>query len=279
MAVVLTVLEILGYALLITLVLLLIFLLIVLFSPFSYSFSGGIDDPEGSSEILHLNLKKDVTFNGSVRWLLGGVRASFLFDGEDHLDLVVLGVRIPLKKLMRKKKAKPKAKPEEEKKEEQKSIDEKIEQVLTKIEKIWIRVDDALTVLNTKYASRAKQTLLERLLPPVLGLLPDEWGLTGVVGLGDPARSAKVFSVQGLLYPVTAGHVAIGTEYDLYRYDLKGCARGSMRVSSFLYAGIRIILDKDVRHLIKRLRRGPAELRRNNGNGGNANGHKGHKAA
>ena len=85
-----------------------------------------------------------------------------------------------------------------------------------------------------------------------------------MLGLGDPARSAQVFAVQGYLYPITAGHVAVGTDFELYRYDLHGAAQGRICLFSLAYDGIRILLNgirillnRDVRRLITRLRRGP----------------------
>ena len=128
---------------------------------------------------------------------------------------------------------------------------------------------------------RTRQFLTRILLPPVLRMAPEEWGITGVIGLGDPARSAKVFSVQGLLYPVTAGHVAIGTEYELYRYDLSAASRGKIRTISLVSAVIRVFMYRDFRRMIKRIRRGPSAsaengsghrggIRKSNGNNNNS---------
>lgn len=276
MAVLLTVLKVLGIAILIVLALLLIILLLVLFVPFRYSFSGSIDDPEGSREILHLDPKKDLFFEGGVQWLFGAVYAGAMVGrpGEQEslvrLQARVFGKGIPLDKILNR----PKKEGGEEKKEEpkapeeKKSLDEKIEAILKKVEKITRRIDDALYALRTEYGTRARNVILTRVLYMLEKTLPAKWGLTGVIGLGDPSRSAKVFAVQGYLYPVTAGHVMIGTDYDLYRYDLRGAAQGSIRLFTFLYGGIRILLSKDVRRLIGRLRRGPAPGHRvGNGNG------------
>ena len=65
MAVFLTVLKVLGIVLLVLLAFLLIIMLLVLFVPFRYSFSGGVNDPEGSTEILHLDPKKDISMEGA----------------------------------------------------------------------------------------------------------------------------------------------------------------------------------------------------------------------
>lgn len=281
--IVLAVLRILGFAVLIIFLLILIFLLLVLFCPIRYSFAGRVNDPEGSSEILHLDLKKDVSGLMEVTWLKGLVRAKAFFDGKPCLEAKIFGISIPCSRLMKnmEKGKKGKEKKEEKKEEKKYSIDEKIEHVLKQVEKILVSIDDLIYVLNTERGYRTRQFLARVLLPPVLRLAPEEWGITGVIGLGDPARSAKVFSVQGLLYPVTAGHVAIGTEYELYRYDLSAASRGKIRTISLVSAVIRVFMYRDFRRMIKRIRRGPSAsaengsghrggIRKSNGNNNNS---------
>ena len=276
--IVLTVLKILGFAVLIILLLVLILLLLVLFFPIRYSFAGRVNDPEGSSEILHLDLKKDVSGLMEISWLMGLVRAEASFDEKPCLKAKIFGISIPCSRLLKnmEKGKKGKEKKEEKKEEKKYTIDEKIEYVLNKIEKILVSIDDLIYVLNTERGYRTRQFLTRAVLPPVLSLAPDEWGITGVIGLGDPARSAKVFSVQGLLYPVTAGHVAIGTEYELYRYDLAAASRGRIRVFSLVRAIIRVIMYRDFRRMIKRIRRGPSDSAEN-GNGHRHSARKGNR--
>ena len=276
MTILLTVLKILGIIVLALLILLLAALILVLFVPFRYSFSGQVNDPDGSDRILHLDMNRDLNFRVDVKWLLGLVHATAAGgtaspSGGFDLTVRVLGFRIPLEKFLHRGSGEKK---EEEKKppapKEKKSLDEKIEQVLTRIERLHRRLEDVMYVLGTEYAARAKSVLAYRLLDLAEKTLPSRWGLAGVLGLGDPARSAGIYSVQGFLYPVTAGHVRIDADYERYRYDLQGAGEGRIRLFSFLYCGLRIILSRDVRRLIRRLRRGPAS-RHTNGNG---NGHK-----
>lgn len=266
MAVLLTVLKVLGIVLLVLLAVLLVLMLCVLFVPFRYSFSGAIDDPEGSTRAFHLNPKKDISANGEVRWLLGAFHFTTAVGGGDEqtdlvqMELRIFGKKIPIDRFLRRATHED----EEEKKEEakapgeKKSLEEKIEAVLGRVEKLYRRMEDILYVLQTEYGLQAKDVVLARILYMIESVLPSEWGLTGVIGLGDPARSASVFAVQGLLYPVTAGHVAVGTDYELYRYDLHGAARGAVQLFPFLYGGIRILLSRDVRRVVRRIRRGPS---------------------
>ena len=274
MAVFLTVLKVLGIVILVLLALLLILMLLVLFVPFRYSFSGGINDPEGDTRAFHLDPKKDISAEGSVRWLLGALNVTGAVGGEEEagaarMELRIFGIKYPIDKLLKKKEELREEEKEEKPKEpeEKKTLEEKIEAALQRVERLTRRIDDALRALQTEYGVRAKEVIIMRILYMIEQVMPTQWGLTGVLGLGDPARSAKVFAVQGYLYPLTAGHVAIGTDYELYRYDLRGAARGKIRIITFVYGGIRLLLSRDVRRLLRRLRRGPAPGHRyTNGN-------------
>lgn len=248
--------RILGIFILFLIVFFLIFMAFVFFYPISYSLLLEVNDPEGSTEILHLDPETDVYGEAKIRWLMGLVQVDALYDGEGHVQIRILGSRIMrwLSRFFKKDKGEPKKKPREA---ESLSFEQKIEKILRRIEKITARIDHGIGVINTDYGIRARETIIKRVVPPFMTLLPREWGLTGVVGLGDPARSAKVFSLQGYLYPYIAGHVAVGTDYELYRYDLKGAARGSVKIISFVHASIRILLDRDVRRVLKKILQGP----------------------
>ncbi|MDO5134342.1 MAG: hypothetical protein Q4D81_15395 [Eubacteriales bacterium] len=267
MAVLLTVLKTILILLLVLFLIGILLLLVVLFMPFRYSFSGDIDDPRGSPEVLHLDLKKDVSVTVEIRWLLGAVRTAVSYDGGIRLMLRLFGIPVPEEKLKQllggKKKAAGEKKEETPDEKEKPGIEERIDRILTRVQRAYDRADDALYALfGTEYGMRAKARMIEQALHALRKVLPSHWGLTGVLGLGDPARSAGVFSAQGILYPLTAGHVLLDTDYEQYRYDLHWAARGTIRFYVFLFPGIRILFNRDVRRLLTRLRRGPAAERK-----------------
>lgn len=257
----LAVLKILGVVLLVVVFVILLNMLFVLFIPFGYTFAGRIEDPEGSEEPLHLDLHRDISCSGEVRWLLGALRVRAAYEGTLQLRISFLGFTIPVSRLLdlvrgRKRKEREEGgRPPEPK--EKKNLQEMIEDALKRIERLYARVDDAIYVLGTESGRRARQTLLDRFLCAASMVLPRRWEITGTVGLGDPAWSAKVFAVQGILYPVTAGHVAVGTEFELYRYDLSAMADGEFMLIHIVFAALRIMLDRNIRRVLGRLRRGP----------------------
>ena len=86
--------RILGFLILILLLIFLIFLALVFFYPIRYSLLFSVNDPEGSSEILHLDPETDVYGETKIRWLLGLVQVDARYDGEGHVQIKILGSRI-----------------------------------------------------------------------------------------------------------------------------------------------------------------------------------------
>ena len=250
------ILRILGTVLLAVLVLVLIILLIVLFVPVRYSFGGEVRDPEGSTEPLHLDPAKDVSLGGEVSWLMGLVRGKASYEGAFQIEIRVFGRRLDVQKLLKKKAKRQEKEPSGEKKVPE-TFEEKLERILTRIETIHARLEDTFYVMGTKCGVWAREKMVFCVHRLLGAILPSQWNLTGVLGLGDPARSAGVLSIQGFLYPITAGRVTIGTDYELYRYDLKGLASGSFRVISYIRFGLSLLLSKDVRKVLMRIKRGP----------------------
>lgn len=272
------ILRILGTVLLAALFLVLLVLLIILLVPIHYSFGGEVRDPRGSTEPLHLDPAKDVSLGGEVRWLMGLVRGKVSYEGALQMEVRIFGRRLDLQELMKKKKARIREKEPSEEKKAPGTFEERLERILTRIEYIHARIEDMLYVMGTKCGVRAREKMILCLHRLLGSILPSQWNLTGVLGLGDPARSAGVLSIQGFLYPVTAGRVAVDTDYELYRYDLKGLAAGSFRVISYVRFGLSLLLSKDVRKVLMRIRRGPLYIDHLRGTGGRKT-EKKHKAA
>lgn len=252
------VLKILGIILLVLYLVVLINALLFLFVPFRYAVRGKVHDPEGSSRLFHLNAKEDACFTGEMKWLAGIVHVTLTFDKKISLELRLFGFKKDMTFLLERKKKPPAEK--EEKQEEpakERSFEEKLEAVLTRVERAHARACDILYALDTEWGRKAKETIAAQTRLLFEKSLPAQWEITGTLGLGDPARSAKVLALQGITYPVTAGHVAVGAEYELYRFDLQGMAGGSIRMIFCIYAGLRMMLDKNVRRLFSRIRRGP----------------------
>jgi hypothetical protein len=164
-------------------------MLLVLFVPFRYSFSGGINDPEGDTKAFHLDPKKDISAEGSVRWLLGALNVTGAVGGEEgsgagRVEVRIFGRKYPIEKLLKKKEELREEEKEEkpEEPEEKKTLEEKIEAALQRVERLTRRIDDALRALQTEYGVRAKEVIVMRILHMIEQVMPTQWGLTGVLG-------------------------------------------------------------------------------------------------
>lgn len=86
-------------------------------------------------------------------------------------------------------------------------------------------------------------------------LQPDKWEAQMIIGLDDPAATGEVLAVCGMLYPLFAGHVNVAGDFEKKR--LEGCVliKGKIRMFTFLHAVVRIYFNKDIKKLIKLLKK------------------------
>lgn len=72
-----------------------------------------------------------------------------------------------------------------------------------------------------------------------------------VIGLDDPASTAKILSYYGILYPFVGNHVNIVPDFDKKRMEGTVFMKGKIRVFTFIKAAVRIYFNKDIKRLIK----------------------------
>ena len=72
-----------------------------------------------------------------------------------------------------------------------------------------------------------------------------------MIGLDDPAATAKILSYYGILYPFVGNHVNIVPDFDGKRLEGSVLVKGKIKMFTFLKAAIRIYFNKDIKRLIK----------------------------
>ena len=72
-----------------------------------------------------------------------------------------------------------------------------------------------------------------------------------VIGLDDPASTAKVLSYYGILYPFVGNHVNIVPDFDKKRMEGTVFIKGKIKMFTFIKAVVRIYFNKDIKRLIK----------------------------
>lgn len=86
-------------------------------------------------------------------------------------------------------------------------------------------------------------------------ILPKKLEAHLIVGTGDPASMGQLMAAWGILYPLLYGSVWLEPDFEQKRTDAALTAQGRIRVVSLLFLAFRILLKKEMIHLLKRLRR------------------------
>lgn len=84
-------------------------------------------------------------------------------------------------------------------------------------------------------------------------LKPTHFLVEGELGLGDPAKTGKIIGTLYSFYPIFRDNVRIQGNYEekvmKFRLELKG----RLRLGIFVEVALRLLLDKNLRHWIKKL--------------------------
>ena len=88
-------------------------------------------------------------------------------------------------------------------------------------------------------------------------LKPDKFEADLVVGMEDPATTGEILAIFGMLYPLIGQHVRIAGDFECEKTRVEGrlYIRGKIRMFTFLRTALRIYFSKDIKKLIKILKK------------------------
>ncbi len=88
-------------------------------------------------------------------------------------------------------------------------------------------------------------------------LEPDRFEAELVVGMSDPAATGEILAVYGMLYPLIGQRVRVTGDFTCERTRIEGrlYVRGRIRAFTLIRAVVRIYLNKDIRKLIRLLKK------------------------
>lgn len=253
MAAVLLILKIIGVIVLVMLVVLLISLFAALFVPTKYKIDIDAGSDERYEEFPGAEILSNCDMTADVSWLFRFLHATARYRAQDHkaeFSVRICGIRLPVERLLGVgKKEKKDKKPEPEKTSEQSGLYEKLRKIKNKTE-YYKRV------LTSSCAERAFAVIQTQLSGMMFSLLPDTFDIEGAVGLGDPAATGKAMQYASYLYPIAPEHLRVRFDFEWIILKLSGYIKGKIRLSSLVFPALRIILNRDVRHILSALRRG-----------------------
>ena len=95
--------------------------------------------------------------------------------------------------------------------------------------------------------------ILKTLKTLLLQVRPRELEIEAIVGLEDPADTAKVLAIAYMLYPLYDGCIRVEGDFIDQRIDSRIHAAGRMYLIVFAVAGLKLYLNKDFMKLLHRI--------------------------
>lgn len=147
----------------------------------------------------------------------------------------------PEKKTLKEKKS-PKKKPEEKKSSKLKQLKSRLQDFLEKKEQLaglpwrdWL-----------EFGRGILGKLLRHILPRKL---------TGTIAFGfdDPCTTGQVMGAASVLYPVYGGHFYLEPDFNEKKFEADCRGKGRIRLGYLLVLAVLILMNKDVRTLIKKI--------------------------
>ena len=86
-------------------------------------------------------------------------------------------------------------------------------------------------------------------------VLPRKLEVFGIVGTGDPASTGQIMAIQGMLYPWHKGNIRLEPDFEEKYIEGELHLKGIIRLGTLGICGLRILLNKNVRRLIRILRK------------------------
>lgn len=98
---------------------------------------------------------------------------------------------------------------------------------------------------------RALADCKEKIFRALKAILPKKWSVLAKFGFADPSITGKIMAGLGILYPVIGNHIVAIPFFEEEILEIEGELKGKLRPIYFLWQILLLILNKDVRYLIK----------------------------
>lgn len=248
MSSVLLIVQYIGIVLLAILAVLLVLLLLVLLVPIRYRGEFSVEDPVPHEKAPWGDLSDRASGQIVVRWFGSLVRILVAFPAEQILDVRIAWIHPDVMAYLHREPGGG---------NRQSGGGEPSPRVgfCDKIRRMYRKADYYRRVLRKEETTYTIERMQHILVETLRRILPERWQITGTVGLGDPAATARILEAQGILYPFTAGHMVIAPVFQQYQMDLSGSLQGRIRLLHLLTALLSAATDRRIRQTMRRLRR------------------------
>lgn len=136
-----------------------------------------------------------------------------------------------------------------------KNIKYTILQICDKIKHVISNIRYYLAVIQSNCFKRAFSLCKTEVFSLIKSILPRRIKGTFLVGTGDPASTAQILAVHGMLYPIIGNHITITLDFENAVIEGDLLVKGRITVFKALKTAIKVYFNKDVRKVLRLLKR------------------------
>lgn len=136
-----------------------------------------------------------------------------------------------------------------------KNIKYTILQICDKIKHIVRNVRYYLAVIRSNCFQRAFLLCKEEVFSLIKSVLPRKIKGNFLIGTGDPASTAQVLAIHGMLYPFIGNHITITPDFENTVVEGDLFVKGRITVFKVLKTAIKVYFNRDVRKVLRLLKR------------------------
>lgn len=124
-----------------------------------------------------------------------------------------------------------------------------------KIKSMLDNIEYYQQVIESEPFKQSLQLCRKELKSLYRGVKPDKFEAKATIGMDDPATTGKILAIYGMFYPFIGQNVQIAGDFERTHIEGNIYIRGKIRAFTFLKTAIRVYFNKDIKKLIKLLKK------------------------
>ncbi|MBQ2936832.1 MAG: DUF2953 domain-containing protein [Lachnospiraceae bacterium] len=128
-------------------------------------------------------------------------------------------------------------------------------QICDKIKHIVKNVRYYVAIMKSNCFQRAFSLCKEEVFSLIKSIMPRKLKGNFLIGTGDPASTAQILAVHGMLYPFIGNHITVVPDFENTVIEGDLFIKGRITVFKILKTAVKVYFNKDVRKVLRLLKR------------------------
>lgn len=137
-----------------------------------------------------------------------------------------------------------------------KNIQYTIQKICDKIKHIIKNIRYYINVIQSEHFRSAWSVCSGEVLGLLQSIRPRKLEGSFTVGTGDPASTAQILAIHGMLYPLIGEHITVIPDFERFVIEGQFLIKGRITLFRFLKTAGRLYFHKDLRKVIRLLKKG-----------------------